>query len=65
VATAALVGIGAGVLVGSLGDELPPHAPTMTATRSKTSNMLHEEVRIVRNVIPCPVVSTASIQSVQ
>jgi len=65
VTVAALVGIGAGVLVGSLGDESPPHAPTMMATSSKTSSVLHVEVRILRNVIPCPVGSTASIQSVR
>jgi hypothetical protein len=65
IAVAALVGIGAGVFVGSFGDESPPHAPTMTATSSKTSSVLHEEDRILPNVIPCPVGPTASIHSVR
>jgi len=64
VTVAGRVGIGAGVFVGSLGEELPPHAPATMAIRSKASSVLHEEVRILRNVIPCPVGPIASMQSV-
>ena len=54
------VGIGAGVEVGSSDAESPPQAPTMTAINRTTSSMLHDDVRNVRNFVPCPVGDTES-----
>jgi hypothetical protein len=61
----ARVGIGAGVDVGSFDVESPPHAPTMMAISSNASSVLHEDVRIVRKVVPCPIGANESIQPVR
>jgi hypothetical protein len=61
----ARVGIGAGVEVGSLDVELPPHAPTRIAISSKASSVLQGDMRIVRKVVPCPVGANGSIQPVR